>query len=120
MFKEIQLRTRVWFKQLIQKHLETFDINNKRDLIDMYIEKIGQTGDETSSFHGGMGYASLINVMLDLLIAGMETSTSSLLWSFLLLLHYPEAQEKLAAEILKVKLGCWVVGEQSTPQVHFR
>ena len=45
------------------------------------------------------GESSLLNVMIDLFLAGMETTSSSLLWSFFYLLHHPECQGKIHDEI---------------------
>jgi cytochrome P450 len=47
--------------------------------------------------------------MIDLFIAGMETTSSSLLHIFLQLLHHPEVQEKVHAELDAVGLLFHVV-----------
>ena len=45
--------------------------------------------DPSSSFHGKMGYYTIINDYIELFFAGMETTASSLMWCFLYLLHHP-------------------------------
>ena len=46
----------------------------------------------------------LVNTLIDLLIAGMETTSSAIVWTLLLLLHHPEAKRKVLEEIDKVLL----------------
>ena len=41
----------------------------------------------------------LLVSVLDLFAAGTETTTSSLLWSFIFMAQYPEVQRKVQAEI---------------------
>jgi len=44
----------------------------------------------------------LLNLMIDLLIAGMETTSSAIVWTLLLLLHHPQAKRKVLEEIDQV------------------
>ena len=48
------------------------------------------------------GYYALFNNLIDLFLAGMETTSSSLMWTFLYLLHHPEIQEKVHQELDEV------------------
>jgi len=45
----------------------------------------------------------LINDLVDLFIAGMETTSSSLMCTFLYMIHHPEIQQKVHKELDKVK-----------------
>lgn len=50
-------------------------------------------------FSRDKGESTLTNILVDLFIAGMETTSTSLLWAFLYMLHNPECQEKVFEEI---------------------
>ena len=60
-----------------------------RDFFDLMISEVKKTTDPKSSFYGKTGEYAIINDMIDLYFAGMETTSSSLNWSFLYLLHFP-------------------------------
>jgi len=51
-----------------------------------------------------LGYFALFNDLIDLFLAGMETTSSSLMWTFLFLLHHPEVQVKVHEELDKVPM----------------
>ncbi len=116
----------------LKDHKESLDPDNPRDFMDTYLTEIGKTNDATSSFYKKKGEESLLAVMGDLFLAGRlilnfcthtfimftlerlatsltqitfsgaETTSSSLLWAFLFLLHYPDVQERVQAEIDEV------------------
>ena len=59
-----------------------------RDMLDlMLIEHM--RADPSSSFYGDTGYYTILNDYIELFVAGMETTASSLMWSFIYLLHHP-------------------------------
>ncbi len=86
----------------VKEHKDTLDPDNIRDFMDLFLVEIQNTKDPTSSFYGEVGHYALINNMIDLFIAGMETTSSSLLWTFLFLLHHPEVQRKVHEELDRV------------------
>ncbi len=47
----------------------------------------------------GYGDLTVLNVLVDLFMAGMETTASSLAWTFLYLLHHPEVQRRVHEEM---------------------
>jgi cytochrome P450 len=69
------------------------------DLIHAFIERMNNSTDSDESFAGNTGVLNLKNLMLDLFIAGTETTSTSLLWLILLLASHPEIQEKVQQEI---------------------
>ena len=60
-----------------------------RDFLDVMISENKCTTDSTSSFYGKTGESAIISDFMELFLAGMETTSSSLMWAFLYLLHYP-------------------------------
>ena len=55
-------------------------------------------------FHGLDPELQLEQIILDLFSAGVETLKTSLLWSIIYMLHYPEVMKKVQAE-LDSKIG---------------
>ena len=84
---------------LVQSHQSSLDENNVRDFMDLYLLKIKETSNPHSSFHSSRGVNSMKNLLTDLFMAGMETTSSSLAWAFLYLLKNPDCQSKIWREI---------------------
>lgn len=69
----------------------------------MYLSEIGRhAGEPESSFCGENGLRSLEIVLVDLFIGGSETTSTSINWTILYLLHKPAVQDKLHAELDRV------------------
>ena len=87
-------------EEQIERHKENLDEANIKDFIDAYLVEIKKNEKNSqSSFYKDRGHYYLVNGMIDLFIAGTETCSSSLTWTFLLLLHHPEIKRKLQKEI---------------------
>ena len=56
-----------------------------------------------SCFGSKLGRVTILCSMLDLFVAGMETTSSSMMMAFLQLLHHPEVQQKVHEELDKVR-----------------
>ena len=85
--------------------LKTYDENNPRDYIDCYIkerEKADQENNKESSFYGENGHWNFVNSMFDLFAAGSETTSTTLQWAILYLIHYPDAQKQAQKELDEV------------------
>ncbi|OCT81360.1 cytochrome P450 2B1 isoform X2 [Xenopus laevis] len=81
------------------KHRDQLDIGDQRDLIDAFLVK--QQEEKSSStkfFHD----ENLKVLLAHLFAAGMETTSTTLRWGFLLMMKYPEVQKKVQDEIDKV------------------
>ena len=89
-------------KPYIEEHSSTLDDDNVRDFMDLMLLEVKNCEDPDSSFYGETGHYALFNNMIDLFIAGMETTSSALLWTILYMLHYPEIQARVHAEIDEV------------------
>jgi len=88
----------------IDEHEKTLDANNVRDFLDvMLLEKRNQKDNPESCFDSNLGEVTIVNSLIEIFLAGMETTSSSLVMAVLLLLHHPEVQEKLHQELDSVR-----------------
>ncbi|XP_076873279.1 cytochrome P450 2J2-like isoform X2 [Brachyhypopomus gauderio] len=94
------------FKQLcsflneeIKAHHADWDPSSPRDFIDCYLTEIEKRRDDPEA---GFHEDGLCDVLLDLFIAGTETTSTTLLWSFVYMMKFPEIQENVQAEIDRV------------------
>ncbi|XP_043076356.1 cytochrome P450 2J3 isoform X2 [Puntigrus tetrazona] len=83
----------------VDKHYADWTPSSPRDFIDCYLTEIQKRKDHLEAgFHEeGLQYA-----VLDLFVAGTETTSTTLLWAFVYMMKYPEIQEKVQEEIDKV------------------
>jgi len=94
---------KIWVSTFVQDHKNLLGSDQmSHDFISTYLDEVQKTNDTKSSFHGKRGEESLIASCLDLFLAGTETTTSSLIWGVLFLLHNPDVQEKVHQELDKV------------------
>ena len=63
---------------------------------------IQATADPNSSMFGETGFYAMFNNVTDIFIAGQDTTLSSILWTFLYLLHHPDVQTKVHQELDEV------------------
>lgn len=101
----------------IKSHREAFNEEKTEDFLDKYISNRKKNFDlMESSFFGHTGCQNQQIVLFDLFIAGVETTTTSLLWAILYLLHHPEVQEKMFSELSEVEFdedeGIKTIGEK--------
>lgn len=91
-----------FYQTLIDEHRETLDINNIRDLIDVYlieIEKAKNEGRAGKLFEGRDHELQLKQILADLFSAGMETIKSSLLWMIVFILRNPDVKRQVQEEL---------------------
>ena len=87
-------------EEQIEKHKETMEEDDGNDFISAYLKEMKKNeNNPQSSFYKDRGHYYLVNVLIDLFAAGMETTSSAITWSFLLLLHHPEVKRKVQTEI---------------------
>lgn len=86
----------------INDHKKTVDQEHPRDFVDVYLNQMKATSDSQSSFYGQRGEDMLVSTLMDFFIAGMETTTTSLLWTILYLMHHPDIQKQVHEELDKV------------------
>jgi cytochrome P450 len=83
----------------VEEHERTLDPDNIRDFLDLMLVEQRKTKDPTSCFNGKLGKATIVNSVIDLFIAGMESTASSIVLVVLHLLHHPDVQKKVHEEI---------------------
>jgi cytochrome P450 len=87
----------------ITDHMSTFqEDESPRDLMDLIIQENRDTTDPGSPFFAHKGRAALFNIFLELFLAGMGTTSASLVWTFLYMIHHPEIQRKVHMELDQV------------------
>ncbi|KAM6207063.1 LOW QUALITY PROTEIN: cytochrome P450 2K1-like [Sarcoramphus papa] len=79
--------------------LKTLDKNDQRSFIDAFLVK---QQEEKSTTSGYFHNSNLLSLVSNLFTAGVETISTTLNWSFLLMLKYPEIQRKVQEEIEQV------------------
>ncbi|XP_060128269.1 cytochrome P450 2K6-like isoform X2 [Zootoca vivipara] len=83
------------------KHLRDLDENDQRSFIDSFLIQ-QQEEEKKNKTNGYFHNENLKNVVLNLLAAGMETTSTTLRWGLLLMMKHPEIQIKVQEEIAMV------------------
>ncbi|XP_045203038.2 cytochrome P450 2U1-like [Mercenaria mercenaria] len=84
----------------IAEHEQDFDSHSIRDFIDLYINASKHRNDVDSSYIPTKG--EVFRIILDLFLAGSETTASTLDWCFMFMVKYPDIQEKCYQEITQL------------------
>jgi len=83
----------------MRSHAKSFDATEEpSDYIDAYLKHAAQSA-PGSSFHGAKGHQSLRSSLMDILMAGSETTSTFLNWAVLLMIKNPEMQRRVQSEI---------------------
>ncbi|XP_034722668.1 cytochrome P450 2G1 [Etheostoma cragini] len=94
-FKKIE-EMKDFVRMKIQEHKETLDPSSPRDFIDSFLIRINQEKDiPTTEFH----LDNLVPTVLNLFMAGTETTSSTIRYGLSVLIKYPNIQEKIQREI---------------------
>ncbi|XP_049444372.1 cytochrome P450 2J4-like [Epinephelus fuscoguttatus] len=95
----------------IKEHRQNWDPSDQRDFIDCYLKEIEMNKEQADST---FDEAILVYCLLDLFVAGSETTATTLRWAFLYMAKYPEIQAKVQAEIDRV------IGQSREPSMEDR
>ncbi|XP_038069464.1 cytochrome P450 2J6-like [Patiria miniata] len=82
----------IWL--MIEKHNRDYDADNIRDFIDTFLKEQSKFG-ESEVFN----VDNMRQVVGDLFVAGSETTTTTLRWSLLYMMAYPEVQTRVQKEL---------------------
>ncbi|KAL7859021.1 hypothetical protein SRHO_G00141680 [Serrasalmus rhombeus] len=85
--------------EIVEEHKKTLDPDNPRDFTDAYlIEMTKQESKEDTTFH----MENMMRSILDLFIAGTETTSTTLRWGLIYMMDHPDVQECCHEEIIRV------------------
>ncbi|OWF36141.1 Cytochrome P450 2J6 [Mizuhopecten yessoensis] len=87
-----------FIQEEIDEHKRTFDEDNIRDFIDAFLRQKTKHHSDDPVFEDFNVKASVLN----LFVAGTETTSTTTRWAILFLLHHKDVQDKLRQEIFTV------------------
>ncbi|XP_063298146.1 cytochrome P450 2K1-like [Pelobates fuscus] len=90
------LELKHFFEETFVKYKDQVDVNDQRNLIDAFMVRQKEEKPSPQQF---FHKDNLITLMNSLFRAGMETTSTTLRWGFLLMMKYPEIQKKVHNEI---------------------
>ncbi|KAL8173105.1 UNVERIFIED_CONTAM: hypothetical protein K2H54_040132 [Gekko kuhli] len=90
-----------FIKATFVEHLKELDVNDQRSFIDAFLIQQQEEKNRNQS-NGFFHNENLKCIVIDLFAAGMETTSTTLRWGLLLMMKYPEIQNKVQEEITKV------------------
>lgn len=85
----------VYAKSRIEEHRSTFDPDNIRDFVDLFLKHEG-------SEDGAITEENLFRVIIELFNAGTDTTATTVVWAIIHLIKNPEIQDKCRKEIVEV------------------
>eukprot|EP00057_Strongylocentrotus_purpuratus_P032699 XP_788525.2 PREDICTED: cytochrome P450 2J2 [Strongylocentrotus purpuratus] len=98
-----------FIKKSIASHKSEFNPNQEAaDYIESYLHEIAKRTTENNK--GSFDEINLLACSFDLIVAGLETSATSISWSLHTLACYPEAQHRVRQEIFDV------IGQERDPR----
>uniref|UniRef100_A0AAY5KUM8 Cytochrome P450, family 2, subfamily Y, polypeptide 3 n=1 Tax=Esox lucius TaxID=8010 RepID=A0AAY5KUM8_ESOLU len=103
---------REFIMKKIHEHQETMNPGNPRDYIDCFLTKLNQEKELSSS---EFIYDNLVSTVLNLFLAGTETTSTTLRYAVMVLIKYPKIQEHMQQEI-DTEIDT-VIGQEQVPQM---
>ncbi|XP_071950289.1 cytochrome P450 2J4-like [Antedon mediterranea] len=97
-FRNAVQELKTFIDDMVQQHQETYDPGHVRDLIDAYIVEANKQEVDMDVFRMDLLWRSVI----DLFVAGTETTACTIMWIIIYLVNFPEVQTKVQQEIDEV------------------
>ncbi|XP_016381651.1 cytochrome P450 2G1-like, partial [Sinocyclocheilus rhinocerous] len=98
MFKEIEV-IKAFVLKKIKEHEQNLDFGDQKDFIDCFLIKLKQEKhNPDTEFHKD----NMLGTVLNLFIAGTETTSTTLRYALMLLIKHPHIQEQMQREIDQV------------------
>ncbi|CAJ1057471.1 cytochrome P450 2J6-like [Xyrichtys novacula] len=91
-FLDIFNEAKEFIREEIEKHKQNWDPSDQRDYIDCYLNEIQMGKKQTGNT---FDEENLVACVLDLFVAGSETTSTTLRWALLYMAKYPEIQGKI-------------------------
>uniref|UniRef100_A0AAY4DTF6 Cytochrome P450 n=1 Tax=Denticeps clupeoides TaxID=299321 RepID=A0AAY4DTF6_9TELE len=107
-FREVN-ELRKFSTEKIREHQETLNPDDPRDYIDCFLMRLNENLVSTEFHH-----ENLTATVLNLFLAGTETTSSTMRYTMMLLIKYPDIQEKMQKEIDNV------IGQTRSPTMEDR
>ncbi|XP_078524270.1 cytochrome P450 2J4-like isoform X2 [Lissotriton helveticus] len=85
-----------FFEKEIRSHKESGTPEESQDIIDFYLSQMSKASDKMTS---ALNEENLIHLSMDIFMAGIETTTTTLLWSIIHMLNHPHIQVKVQQEL---------------------
>lgn len=82
-------------QEFIDEHLQNLDKDNPRDLLDLYLIEMDNKEEDNDGYRKTFFMEQLKYLIIDLFAGGTETSSTTIRWAILYMIHYPEVQEKV-------------------------
>ncbi|XP_077866873.1 steroid 17-alpha-hydroxylase/17,20 lyase-like [Saccoglossus kowalevskii] len=100
--REIRKMTDVFLRMMYDKfyeHKKKFDKDKLHDLIDYLLNVQRQAQEDKTENIDSLNDTRLVQTVSDLFGAGIDTTTHTLDWAIMFLVHHPDVQAKVAREI---------------------
>ena len=108
-----------FIRPYLEQHKKDLDLDDQaKDFMDLMLQEVSKA-QSGSSFHGEIGHSAIFNNMIDLFLAGMETTSSALLWTFLYLLHHPDIQQRVHDELDRVSNRNFFINPEKNKKYYF-
>lgn len=86
-------------KTRVEDHRHGFDPNNIRDFVDLYLEYQQKTDTDETDKESKLSEEDLFYLIVQLFGAGTETTSTTLNWTLLYMITWPEIQQRVHQEI---------------------